>query len=74
MQYQLFQLAAQLQLGAAVLQEDLSFNCQFKTFYIYKQLGTIIRCFVAQLKYYTVEYFGILILTTSLVQALQALV
>ena len=30
--------------------------------------------FVAQIKYYTVEYFGIMIYTTGLVQALQMLV
>ena len=54
-----------------VLQKDLSFNCWFKAFNIHKQLGTIIRCFVAQLKFYTVEYFGILIYTTGVAQALQ---
>ena len=34
-------------------------------------MGTIVRCFVAQLMYYTAEYFGVLVYTTDLVQALQ---
>ena len=53
-----------------MLQEDLSSNYLFQTFYIYEQLGTIIRCFIAQLKYYIVEYFGVLIQTTGLAQDL----
>ena len=56
-----------------MLQKDLGFNCQFKTFYIHKQLGSLIRCFIAQLKCYTVKYFGIIIRTTCLAQALQIL-
>ena len=55
------------------MQKDLSFNCHFQTFYIHEELGTIIRCFVAQLKDYTAEYFGILIYTNGLAQALQTL-
>ena len=37
-------------------------------------LGTIIRCFLAQLKYYTTEYLSVLIHTTGLTRALQTLV
>ena len=40
---------------------------------MHEQLSTIIRCFFSQLKYYTAEYFAILIYTTVLVQALQIL-
>ena len=40
---------------------------------MHKQLGIITRCFIAQLKYYTMEHFGVLIHTTGLVQALQIL-
>ena len=34
-------------------------------------MGTTLRYFVAQLKYYAMEYFGVLVYTTVLVQALQ---
>ena len=57
-----------------MLQKDLNSKRQFKTFYIYEELGTIINCFVAQLKYNTTEYFEILIHNTNLAQALQILV
>ena len=56
-----------------VIQKDLSFNCLFNTFYIYEQLGTIIRCIITKLKYYTMEYFGVLIHTIGLEQALKIL-
>ena len=41
---------------------------------MHEQLGSIIGCLIVRLKYYTVEYFGVLIYSPGLVQAFQILV